>query len=457
MKIHFIAIGGSIMHQLALVLQRQGNTVSGSDDEIFEPAYSNLRQAGLLPRETGWFAERITPDIDAVILGMHAKRDNPELLKAQTLSIPIYSFPQYVYEIAKQKKRVVIGGSHGKTTTTAMVMHVLKQCYPEPFDYLVGAKIAHFDTAVQLSADAPLIVLEGDEYLSSPLHPAPKFHAYRPQIALLTGIAWDHINVFPTFELYLAQFRLFIDTLPQGATLIYNAEDDHLRTLAADAPTHLHLVPYATPIYGNDEATNTPYLVWGENGQRAYVHVFGAHNMQNMWGAKLICNALGIADADFFVAIANFSGAARRLELVGQNALTAVYKDFAHAPSKVKATTEAMKTRYPSRRLIACLELHTYSSLNQNFLPQYRHSLNAAEQAAVYFDAHTFEIKRLPPLDVAAVQAAFDHPNLRILQSAEEVEAYVKQQNYDHTNLLLMSSGNFGGADIANIVNGSIL
>lgn len=444
MKIHFIAIGGSVMHQLAIALHNKGYAISGSDDEIFDPAASNLQKYDIFPKKLGWHPEKITKNLDAVILGMHARKNNPELLAAQQLNIPIYSFPEYIYEQSKNKKRVVIGGSHGKTSITAMIMHVL-QYWDYEFDYLVGAKLAGFDYSVKIT-DAPIIILEGDEYLTSPLHPVPKFHCYHPNIALLSGIAWDHINVFPTFENYVSQFKIFAAGIEAEQTLIYNKEDDLLKEIAQEA-SHLKTIAYHSPDYTTEDGRFN--LLW--NSQKIPLQIFGKHNLQNLEGARLVCRQLGVSDPQFFAAIRKFKGAARRLELVGENEHCAVYRDFAHAPSKVKATTNALNELHPGRQLIACLELHTYSSLNKAFLPQYAHALSAAQQAIVYFDAHTFAIKKLPPLSPSDVIAAFDHPNLQVFTQADELFAHLNGINWQYTDLLMMSSGNFGGINMKDI------
>lgn len=441
-RIHFIAIGGSVMHQLAICLQAQGWTVSGSDDEIFEPARSNLSRAGLLPSAEGWFPNRVTQQLDAVIVGMHAKPNNPELMQAQALQLAIHSYPQYIYEHAKNKLRVVIGGSHGKTTITAMVMHVLQHA-KRSFDYLVGARLANFESAVQLTTHADTIILEGDEYLASPLTPQPKFHFYQPHIALITGIAWDHINVFPTFEHYLHQFELFLESMPANAHLIYYANDPHLVGLAERASQHLQRQSYTTPPYRIQG--NTTYLVT-PTGSELALQVFGKHNLQNIAGAQAVCQQLGIDNDTFYRAISSFGGAAKRLELLHQTDTSAVYKDFAHAPSKVKATVAALREYHPQRHLVACFELHTYSSLNETFLVQYQHALVDADEAVVFFDEHTFAIKQLPMLTADMVRTAFAQPNLQVFTHAQQLRQYLLNINRHHTDILLMSSGNFGGA-----------
>lgn len=447
MKLHFIALGGSIMHQLAIALHQKGYHITGSDDTIFDPAKTNLFNLGLLPDEFGWFPQKINASLDAVILGMHAKKDNPELLKAQQLGIPVLSYPEFIYRHAQDKTRVVIGGSHGKTTITSMVMHVLRHLGMD-FDYVVGAKLTGFADSVRLTESAKIIVIEGDEYLSSPTDLKPKFLYYHPHIALLSGIAWDHMNVFPTFEEYLQQFALFAQTIQPGGSLVYNAEDANLCNIARQN-LQLQLLPYQTPPYHINPTTDNWQLRW--NGKEIALQIFGQHNLQNLMGAKAVCNCLQIPDELFFEAITSFSGAARRLELMAKSGWCSVYKDFAHAPSKVKATTHALKSLHPARRLIACLELHTYSSLNHAFLPQYRHALQSADLAMVFYDPHTLHIKQLPPLQPADIQHYFNHPNLLVFTNPQELENHLLQTNFEQTDLLLMSSGNFGGINIANI------
>lgn len=449
MHLHFIAIGGSVMHQLALALYRKGYIVSGSDDDIFDPARTQLSQCGLLPAEMGWDPDKITPQTTAVILGMHAKPDNPELLRAQQLGIPIYSYPAYIYEQCRHKKRVVVSGSFGKTSITAMLMHVLKHCGID-FDYLVGARLQGFDTAVRLT-DAPLIVMEGDEYLASPLHRQPKIFYYHPHIAVLTGIDWDHINVFPTFDNYVSQFEQFVEQhIEAGGVLVYNAKDEQARRIAQQAH-HLRTIPYDLPPHINEKGLC--YIVTGN--QKISLQIFGQHNLSNANAACLVCRELGIDDTTFYKALSTFKGAARRLELVARYENITIYKDFAHAPAKVRATTQALRQLQPESSLVACFELHTYSSLNEAFLPQYAHTLDAADHAIVFFDAHTFAIKQLPILSVAAVRSAFDRPDLVVFDNATDLLAHLHSLDYTNTNnLLMMSSGNFGGIDLTSLAVG---
>lgn len=441
-KVHFIAIGGSVMHQLAIALKIKGYQVTGSDDEIFEPALSNLKQAGILPETMGWDDSRINADLDAVILGMHARADNPELIKAKDLGLKIYSFPEYIYQESLQKKRVVIGGSHGKTTTTAMIMHVLQQA-GTAFDYLVGARLAGFSQSVNIT-DAPLIVCEGDEYPASVIEKRPKFHFLHPDIAVLTGIAWDHINVFPTYDNYLEQFAIFIRTMKAGHTLIYNTTDPELEKLVKAEGLHLRLVPYNVPPHQIINGTTT--VTFGNH--QAALEVFGEHNLLNMHAARLVCNELGISDEAFLAAISTFKGAAKRLELVGKNDHCAIYRDFAHAPSKVKATIDALREQYPTRKLVAVLELHTYSSLNASFMVQYQGAMDQADIPVVFYSKHALEIKRMPELAPELVAQGFGRTDLHILNKKEQLQDFLDKQNYDNTNLLLMSSGDYEGLDV---------
>lgn len=441
-KVHFIAVGGSVMHQLAIALKMKGYQVTGSDDEIYEPAKGNLLQAGILPASMGWDAARITTDIDAVILGMHARADNPELLRAKELGLKIYSFPEYIYQESQQKKRVVVGGSHGKTTTTAMIMHVLQQS-AQTFDYLVGARLAGFPQSVNIT-DAPLIVCEGDEYPASTLERRPKFHFLHPHIAVLTGIAWDHINVFPTFENYLEQFAIFIRTMKAGHVLIYNNTDPELDKLVKAEGAHLKLVPYNVPQHTISNGTTT--VTFG--GHQTSLEVFGDHNLLNIHAARLVCNELGISDEAFLKAIATFKGAAKRLELVGKNDSCAIYRDFAHAPSKVKATINALREQYPQRKLIGVLELHTYSSLNIDFMVQYQGCMDKADVAVVFYSKHALEIKRMPALEPDVVAQGFDRADLRIFTNRDHLQEFLDKQDYKDANLLMMSSGDYEGMDV---------
>ncbi len=443
MHIHFIAIGGAAMHNLALALHQNGHHVSGSDDEIYNPARDKLAAAGLLPPASGWFPEKITPLLDVVVLGMHARIDNPELLRAQELGLTIMSYPEFIYDQSRQKKRFVVAGSHGKTTTTAMAMHCLRKLGYD-FDYLVGAQMEGFETMVRLS-DAPALLVEGDEYFASPLDLTPKMVRYQPHHAVITGIAWDHINVFPSFEKYCAQFELLLDAVEPGGSVIWYGQDPELRRLIdSQEDPSWHSIPFE------------PFEARVENGQtvafdsekKAYpLLVFGEHNLLNAKAAYLICREFGIPEADFLEALSDFKGAAKRLQWLVRNTDSCAWLDFAHAPSKVKATVAAVKNLFPQRPLVACLELHTFSSLNRDFLPQYQGALQSAERAFVFFSPHTLEMKKLPPFTMEDVRRAFQHPNLEVLTSRKDLEAALAGLDWHNRNLLLMSSGTFEGLD----------
>jgi UDP-N-acetylmuramate: L-alanyl-gamma-D-glutamyl-meso-diaminopimelate ligase len=441
-KVHLIAIGGSAMHNLAIALAQKGLIVTGSDDEIFEPSKSRLERLGLLPESIGWFPEKISADLDAVILGMHARKDNPELLRAQELGLKIFSYPEYLYEQTKDKTRIVIGGSHGKTSITAMILHVLDFCKVD-CDYMVGAQLAGFDCMVKLSQSAKIAVLEGDEYLSSPIDLRPKFHLYHPNIALISGIAWDHINVFPTFDNYVDQFRIFIQKIEANGSLVYCAKDAEVKQLCEATSGDFEKFSYID--HPHEIVDGITYLLT-EKG-KVPLQIFGNHNLQNLNGARLVCNRVGVSDDQFYEAIQSFTGAAKRLELVAKNAETAVYKDFAHSPSKLKATTSALKEQYPNRRLVACMELHTFSSLNANFLDEYQGAMAAADVAMVYFNPHTIEHKKLPPITEEQVKKAFGGNNIVVSTKSSDLVDFLKQQQWSNANLLMMTSGTFDGVD----------
>ncbi|UTD16895.1 peptidoglycan synthetase [Tenacibaculum mesophilum] len=442
MKIHFIAIGGSAMHNLAIALQQKGYQITGSDDTIHDPSKTRLANKGLLPNEFGWFPEKITADLDAVILGMHAKKDNPELLKAQELGVKIYSYPEFLYEQSKDKTRVVIGGSHGKTTITSMILHVLNY-HDREVDYMVGAQLDGFDTMVHLTEENEFIVLEGDEYLSSPIDMRPKFHLYKPNIALLSGIAWDHINVFPTFENYVEQFSIFTDSLTNGGIMVYNEEDAILKEVVESSSHPIKKYPYKTPDYFIDNGIT--YLETEEGDLP--LEIFGEHNLQNLAGAKWICQHMGIDEDEFYEAIASFKGASKRLEKIAENSSTVVFKDFAHSPSKVAATTGAVKDQYSNRTLLACLELHTYSSLNAEFLSEYKGALDKADKAVVFYSPHAVKIKQLEEVSTVQIAKAFERDDLIIYTNPKEFKEFLFSQNLENAALLLMSSGNYGGLD----------
>ena len=444
MKVHLIAIGGSAMHNMALALNEKGFVVTGSDDEINEPSKSRLKLANILPSEIGWFPDKITKDIDAVILGMHAREDNPELIRAKELNLKIYSYPEYIYEATKNKTRVVVGGSHGKTTITAMILHVLN-FHKIDTDFLVGAQLDGFTTMVKLTNDAPIAVIEGDEYLASPIDRRPKFHLYKPNIAVLSGIAWDHINVFPTFENYLSQFETFINLIESNGTLIYCNEDNELNLLAdkTGKSNHLNKKPYSIP---NHYIKSGITFIKTEH-QDIPLQVFGNHNLMNLNAAKLVCNQLNINDELFFQAIQSFKGAAKRLELVYKTDDFSFFKDFAHSPSKLKATTQAVKQQFENRHILACMELHTFSSLNETFLAEYNGSMAEADEAIVYFNPQTIAHKKLKEITVEQVESYFNTPNLKVFTDSFELINYLKSKSMKNSVLLMMSSGNFDGID----------
>lgn len=446
MRIHFIAIGGAAMHNLALALYSKGYQVTGSDDEINEPSKSRLAKVGLLPVEMGWFPEKISADIDAIILGMHARIDNPELIKAKELGLKIFSYPEYLYEQSKDKKRVVIGGSHGKTSITAMILHVLSACNMK-FDYMVGSQLEGFDTMVRLSHDAPVIILEGDEYLSSPIDRRPKFHLYHADIALLSGIAWDHINVFPTFDNYVEQFRIFVRQLPADGTLVYCENDNEVVGVTKEANATVNKIGYTVPSHEIRDGITYLKTDIGE----VSLMIFGKHNLMNLEGARNVCNQLDIFNEQFYQAISTFKGAARRLELVSRSNDRIVYKDFAHSPSKLKATIAAVKEQFVNRRLIACMELHTFSSLNAAFLDEYAHSMDMADEAIVYFNAHTIEHKKLPPITVEQVRKSFERADIIVLDKTESLRSHLSSIPRNGEVILMMSSGTFDGLDLKTI------
>jgi len=440
MRTHFIAIGGAAMHNLALALHFKGFRVTGSDDAVFEPSKSRLQKQGLLPVELGWFQEKITADIEAIILGMHAKADNPELLRAKELGLKIYSYPEFLYEQSKNKTRVVIGGSHGKTTITSMILHVMHYHNIE-VDYMVGAQLEGFDTMVHLTETNDFIVLEGDEYLSSPIDRRPKFHLYQPNIALISGIAWDHINVFPTYENYVEQFDAFIAKITPGGILVYNAEDPEVLRVAEAATNPIRKLPYVTPEY---EVTNGVTLLSTPEGPMP-IEVFGAHNLNNLAGAKWICQNMGVDEAEFYEAIATFKGASKRLEKIAESTSKVAYKDFAHSPSKVAATTKAVKEQYPDRKVIACLELHTYSSLNAEFLKEYQGALDYADVAVVFYSPDAVKIKQLEEVTYDQIAQSFQRDDLVIYTDPQVFQDYLFGLDFANSALLLMSSGNYGG------------
>lgn len=446
MRIHFIAIGGYAMHSLALALQEKGDLITGSDDVIFDPSKSRLEEAGLLPEKFGWFPEKITDDIDAIVLGMHAKPDNPELKAAQKMGLKIYSYPEFLYEQGKDKTRVVIGGSHGKTTITSMILHVLHY-WKKEVDFMVGAQLKELDNLVKLTADNPYMVLEGDEYLSSPIDRRPKFHHYHADIALLSGIAWDHINVFPTFANYVQQFKDFIGTMSTGGVLIYNEEDPILRKVVHESTHPVEKIGYRLPEY---RVSDGKTILLAKSGPLP-IAVFGEHNLRNLAGAMKVCSFMGISTTAFYEAISTFKGAAKRLEKIAEKGNTLVFKDYAHSPSKVEAVTKAVKKQFPDRKLLACLELHTYSSLNAEFLTHYRHTLDAADEALVFYSPEAVKIKCLEKIESDQIKEAFGYEGLQVYTDSESFQKALKKKDLKNTVLLLMSSGTYGGLDLEHL------
>jgi UDP-N-acetylmuramate: L-alanyl-gamma-D-glutamyl-meso-diaminopimelate ligase len=441
MNVHFIAIGGSAMHNLAIALSRKNYNVSGSDDEIFEPSATRLKKQGIFPSQIGWNTDSIHDGLDAIIVGMHAREDNPELLKARLMGIPVYSYPEYLYEQSKDKIRVVIGGSHGKTSITAMILHAIS-VVGHDVDYMVGAQLEGYDCMVKLSDTAKIMILEGDEYLSSPIDRRPKFHLYHPSIALISGIAWDHINVFPTFENYVSQFDVFCQKIEKSGVLIYNQEDDVVKQLGTKYSNKLNSIAYSTPNYStNINGTEIEF-----EGKKYVFQIFGAHNMQNLMGAMEICKQIGVSNDEFLSALQSFKGAGKRLQKVAEKNGFVMFKDFAHSPSKLKATTSAVKEQFKEKQVVACMELHTFSSLNKEFLPLYHGAMKHADRAIVYFNPDVVKHKRLPAISVEEVKIAFGD-NVEVYNLTEEVLHIVKNINVNDSILLMMSSGNFDGID----------
>ena len=446
MKIHFIAIGGSAMHNLAIALKLKGFSITGSDDAINDPSRSRLKKYNLLPQKEGWFSDKITSDIDAVVLGMHAKDDNPELLKAREIGLKIYSYPEFIFNQSKDKIRIVIGGSHGKTSITSLVLHVLSTLNIES-DYMVGAQLDGFEVMVKLTDTSKYIVLEGDEYLSSALDLRPKFHLYKPHIALISGIAWDHINVFKTFENYLKQFEIFINSIEKNGTLVYNELDPELKKLVSSNKSNLNYIPYSIPKHKIIDGISFIDI----NNRLYRLKIFGDHNLQNISGALNICKALGVESEDFYNAITSFNGASNRLELVYKSSETIIFKDFAHSPSKVKATTEAVHKQFPNRKLISFFELHTYSSLNPLFLEKYRDTLKHSDECYIYYSEKNMRIKRLEPIDSELIIRSFNHSSLTVIDNYEKLNKKIYDLDLSNSVLLMMSSGKFGGLDIDKI------
>lgn len=448
-KVHFIAIGGSAMHNLAIALHNKGYQVTGSDDAIFEPSATRLKERGLLPEAFGWFPEKITADLDAVILGMHAHADNPEMLKAQEQGVKIYSYPEYLFEQSKDKTRVVIAGSHGKTSITSMILHVLGY-HNKDVDYMVGAQLEGFDVMVKLTEENDFMVMEGDEYLSSTLDRRPKILLYQPNIALLSGIAWDHVNVFPTFENYIHQFELFVESITNGGAIIYNSEDENVAKVVESSEKALKKFPYKTSKFTIEDGVT--YLQTDEGP--VPLEIFGKHNLSNLEGARLICNQLGVMDDDFYEAIQSFKGASKRLELINRTSEFVAYKDFAHAPSKVISTTNAVKEQFENKEIVACLELHTYSSLNPKFLSEYKGALDKADQKIIYYNPEALKIKRMEAISPDDIREAFGDDSIQIFTLSDDLKQHLEQMDKSGKVFLMMSSANFGGIDLKGLFRG---
>lgn len=442
MRVHFIAIGGSAMHNLAIALHLKGDQVTGSDDEIFDPAKSRLQKYGLFPEKIGWDASKITPSLDAIILGMHARIDNPELLKANELGVKIYSYPEYLYEQSKDKLRIVVGGSHGKTTITSMIIHVLQHA-DLACDYMVGAQLAGFEVMVKLTDNAPVMVIEGDEYLTSPIDRRPKFHLYNPNVAIISGIAWDHVNVFPTFENYVEQFEIFAKMVPQNGKYIYCSDDPVLAEMSSKV-THTEKIPYSYHPY---EIKNGITFLKTSLGEFP-LQIFGKHNLTNINAAKHACLAVGISEMQFYQAITSFKGASSRLELLERNDKCAVYKDFAHSPSKLKATVDAVKEQFSDRVVVSCMELHTFSSLSEQFLKEYHGCMDQADVALVFFNPDAIAHKKLPPISSKMVYNAFGRKDLEVFNNRELLESKLLNMKEKKIVFVMMSSGNFDGIDL---------
>lgn len=445
-KVHFIAIGGSIMHNLAIALHNKGYHVTGSDDQIFNPSKDRLAKYDLLPLKMGWNEENIHSELEEVILGMHAKPDNIELKKAQDLGLKVYSFPEYIYKESKNKQRISICGSHGKTTITSMVMHVLKY-WKRDFDYAVGAQLDGFETMVQLSEDAPFIIIEGDEYLSSPIDRTPKFLRYQHHICSISGIAWDHVNVFPTFDNYIEQFEKLSNATPRAGSIIYNKKDKLVQKIVDKNESDIVKLSYSTL---NNKVKNGVTTI-NISGHKTELQVFGEHNLSNMSCAHTICSRLSIRDEQFVEAIASYKGANKRLTLKAKNESTNVYLDFAHAPSKLVATVDAVKEQFGKRKLTAIIELHTFSSLDGKFIIQYKDKLKSATTPIVFIDPKVLKKKGLEEISEIQIQQYFNDKRIKLITSSSELENYITQESWENRNLLLMSSGNFDGLDIDKI------
>ena len=447
-KVHFIAVGGSVMHNLAITLKQLGYKVSGSDDKIYDPSKSRLKKYNLFPKNLGWFPELIDKEIDFIVLGMHAKKDNPELLKALDLDCKIYSYPELIFEFSKSKTRITIGGSHGKTTVSSMILHVL-DFYDIKVDYLLGAQIEGFENMVHISDDNDFIIIEGDEYLSSPIDNSPKFHKYNSNIAVITGIAWDHINVFPTFENYISQFEKFIETITDGGVLVFNELDELVLDTVNNSEKTIRKIGYGKPDF--EIVDGVTYLKTSEGN--VPLKVFGDHNLSNLSAAKQICALMGIFDDEFFAAIASFKGASKRLETIYRDNNKIIIKDFAHSPSKLKATIDAVKNQFSNKNIIAVYELHTFSSFNQKFIKEYLNSMSSANMKIVYYDNEVLKKRGEFKINEKTIKDSFGSDDLIVISKKSVLEEIMLKTNLDNSVLLMMSSGNFSSIDMISLTN----
>ena len=446
-KVHFIAIGGSVMHNLAITLKQLGYEVSGSDDKIYDPSKSRLEKQNLLPDKLGWNPNTIDEEIDFIVLGMHAKKENPELIRALELGCKIYSYPELIYEFSKTKTRIVIGGSHGKTTVTAMILHVLS-FYNINIDYLLGAQIEGFEKMVNLTKSNEFILIEGDEYLSSPIDKSPKFHKYNSNIAVITGIAWDHINVFPSFENYVSQFEKFIESITDGGVLVFNSNDDLVTKIVNSSTKSIRKIQYST--VDHELINGTTYIKTSEGN--IPLEVFGDHNLSNLCAAKQICSLLGVFDDEFYAAIANFKGASNRLETIYRDNFKIIIKDFAHSPSKLKASIDAVKKQFLNKNIIAVYELHTFSSFSKDFINEYYGTLSNADIKIIYYDKDVSGKRSEIEIDDKIIKVAFGSNDLKVISSKNILVKNILDNSFNNSVLLLMSSGNFSSLNVNSLI-----
>jgi len=445
-SVHFIAIGGSVMHNLALALKKMGMRISGSDDEIYEPAAGKLKSGGI-EANIGWQPEKMDASIDLVVLGMHAKADNPELAKAKSLKLPIVSFPDFIRRWSANQQRIVIGGSHGKSSITALAMHVLNQLNKK-FDYLIGAEVEGFSLTVSLS-DAPIIIIEGDEYLASKLDPVAKFLKYDHHIGLISGIAWDHKNVFPSFEDYTQQFEQFADKTPKAGSIIYNEKDLLAKKIGEKEREDVRKVPYG--VHDAVIKNGVTYLKTKDYGE-VKISVFGDHNLENIGAVLALVKLLGIEEKAFYQAVQTFTGAKKRLEIVKQQGNDKLFKDYAHSPSKLEATTTALKKQFADSKVVVAYELHTFSSLNKEFIKEYKNTLSKADEAFIFINPHNIKNSHTDDLTTTEIQEAFNNTELTLFTDKHKlVEAMKKAKTTEKNIFALLSSGNFDGLDIEEV------